>query len=225
LIALGFLLAWLVVRASFSFIKPGPAPSFASGVLGFFGYADSGDDRPPIVVSDGSIKFEGGDSKNPKKGQDPWDKVRGSSKEWKPVQPGGHSVVGFTVYVGGAIDPANCTQTTMALDSVEIDFNPTGQGTTTWVYNVQHVDDGSGQHQEPHVIVSNDGNGQGLLSGASSTSSASLPTLTEGTTNVGFITKVTGTVTDGSAPPSCSFATPDSNGRNLDRVTIFSERK
>jgi hypothetical protein len=66
-------------------------------------FSASGEDRPPIIVRNGSVKIDGGNpnSTNWK----PW-KQHGSKKEWQPDHGNGASTTNFSVGITSANGPA-----------------------------------------------------------------------------------------------------------------------
>jgi len=178
------------------------------------------EDRPPIIVRDGSMIIEGGDQKNPKKGKiSQWDQVANSSQHWKPQQPHGHKVAGFTVYVGGVVDPANCSQTTLPADAVQIDY--TTASATTMSFHIRHTPNASGNKDEPQVDADDP---SGLTTGVSTLTVTGYPQLLADSGGKGWITKVIATDASGTAT-ACSFAAPTDDARPLVRVTVVPERK
>ncbi len=181
------------------------------------------EDQPPIIVRDGSVIFEGGDSNNPKKGQDTWVQLS-SPQQWKAIKNNAHHVASFTVYVAGVVDPnptTGCPQTTMPGDAVEIDYS-TGSLTppTALTFHVVHTDDGNGHHS-PQV---NADDKSGLTAGTTTSGSAP-PQLLADVGGQGWIAKVIATDPNTGASVTCNLPKPLAENRSLVRVTIVPERK
>jgi hypothetical protein len=189
-------------------------------IFGLYKPMDGTDDQPPIIVRNGSLIFEAGDSDNPNKGQDTWTKV--DSSHWKADHSMGFDVTGFTVYVAGVIDPANCKQTTIRADDVEIDYTT---GSSQMVFHVTHEDDGTGKHTEPHVHA----NAAVLAPPPGVTLIPQLLADANGNgtgTGTGLITRVASDDPNGKPLISCSFPKPGSDAeRNLVRITVVPERR
>jgi hypothetical protein len=68
------------------------------------------DDRPVIVVRNGTTIFDGGDSQDQFKRWKDWDMDSNDGKEWKPLHPNGASVKSFSVVMRGydTTSPAEC---------------------------------------------------------------------------------------------------------------------
>lgn len=187
--------------------------------VGLYMYAQSDDteDRPPIIVRDGSAIFEGGDSENPGKGQKDWKSVGNATDNvWKPVQDNGHNVSGFTVYVAG-FDVKNCPQSTLAGNDVQIEYTPGGiVAQTPKVFTIQHSPVGGGNNKnEPELDAP--------VKLAPGSSASGFPQLTYSDAPGGWISKVSVTTKKGSLP--CGFLQPaDSDARNAVRITINAER-
>jgi hypothetical protein len=68
------------------------------------------DDRPVIVVRNGTTIFDDGDSQDQFKRWKDWDMDSNDGKEWKPLHPNGASVKSFSVVMRGydTTSPADC---------------------------------------------------------------------------------------------------------------------
>ena len=174
------------------------------------------EDRPPIIVRDGSTIIEGGDSQNPAKGKKNWKTATNGTApppyRWRPDQDTGANVVKFTVMVAG-FDPDNCPQSTLPGDDVDIEYTPSS-GTTPVHLHVLHAPDPSGKKDEPQVVSPTD------LPIITPTTTTSPQELVYDQGNKGWISNVTvGGI-------SCGFRQPDNdNQRNAVRITIYPERK
>lgn len=185
---------------------------------------DYDEDRPPIIVRDGSAIFEGGDQENPHKGKKDWKTTSNGTApppyRWRPDHDKGASVVKFTVMVAG-FDPDHCPQSTLPGDDVDIEYTPS-VGAPTHLH-VVHAPDPSGKKDEPQVVSPTD-----LPIVTPTPATTTTTTVTSGLPqqlvydqgNKGWISNVTvGGV-------SCGFHQPDTdNLRTAVRITIFPERK
>jgi hypothetical protein len=87
------------------------AVAFVAVAVGFVGILSSDDDdRPVIVVRNGSTIFDGGDAQDHFKRWKDWEMDSTDAKEWKPNHPGGAAVKSFSVVVSGfdPASPSNC---------------------------------------------------------------------------------------------------------------------
>jgi hypothetical protein len=176
------------------------------------------DDQPPIIVSDGSIIFEGGDKYNPKKGNDAWTQGSKSKQQFHAVNSNGFKVQSFTAYVAGVAD-SGC-QTTLAGDAIEIDYNLASPSTTpTWKFKIQHGDDETSQH---NIAPEVDGDPNSDLAGVPTVPGAP-PQLVADANGKGSIAKVIALDTTSSATATCTIPT-DAN-RSFVRITVVPERK
>lgn len=84
------------------------------------------DERPPIIVSTGSLVFEGGDQSDSPHVKEHWNNWRQDvlSSHWKPDFTGGPDVDHYEVIV---LSPAGCS--TMTGDTVVVEFTRTDGGT------------------------------------------------------------------------------------------------
>lgn len=169
------------------------------------------DDRPPIIVSSGSLNFEGGDTENIGKGMQKWMNaaVTGASNAWKPDHDKGADVTGFTVYVAG-FDPAQCSVSTLPGSLIEIDYT-LDQGGTTEKFYVKRLQL-TGKKFEPVLVPPADVT-------LNDTSTAAMSRITA--KDAGHISSVS---VDGGTP--CGFADPgaDPVKRRAVRITIVAER-
>jgi hypothetical protein len=160
---------------------------------------DQNDDRPPIIVTNGSINFDDGDPNDSKKWKD-WTKANGNgnAKQWTQNFPTGSNVASFTVTLAGSSDQS-CNTQTPSIAAVAIEYTPT-DGSAKSLVVVQPVQWSSGGgKREPWVSAPLD-----IQPGT--TTSGQPPRITYGDTNkpkTGYISYVT--LTSSSAPKSCPF--------------------
>jgi hypothetical protein len=64
--------------------------------------------RPPLVIRNGSVVIDGGDPQDTHKHWKDWRRDSPETRRWRPVQPGGASVSGFSVTVTGAPAGERC---------------------------------------------------------------------------------------------------------------------
>jgi hypothetical protein len=110
--------------------------SLAGLAVAFFWYNRDGDDtedRPPIVVSEGSIEFSHGHK---------WNGV-GGKKKWKPNHANGRSVTGYDVMAVNRTDLTVCLATGK---KITIDYEWTDGSVKQFVLSLEQVG-GSGKFE------------------------------------------------------------------------------
>lgn len=154
-----------------------------------------GEDRPPIIVTNGSMRFDDGDPNDNSKWRD-WTKANGnSSKQWTQKYPTGPDVASFTVDIAGG---QNCPASTSMVFAVALEYTPSsGAKSLVTVQRVQWG--GSGNKMEPWVTAPID---------MSATGAGSAPSRLVYDPGAGYISNVT--LTTSGAPISCSIQ-PGSN--------------
>jgi hypothetical protein len=176
------------------------------------------DDQPPIIVSDGSVYFEGGDKYNPNKGNDAWTQDSTSKQLFHAINSNGFKVQSFTAYVAGVADP-NCQQTTLAGDAIEIDYHQSSS--TTWKFKIQHGDDQTTGH---HIAPQVDGGASDLAGVA--TGAGAPPQLVADKSGQGWISSVSALDANGNPIPNatCALPKPTAENKSLVRITVVPER-
>jgi len=148
------------------------------------------DDRPPIIVTNGSMHFDDGDPSDNSKWKD-WVQANGNSpKQWTQKYPTGPGVSSFTVTIAGG---QNCPASTTMVFAVALEYTPKS-GTKSLV-TVQRVQwSGGGNKLEPWVTAPSD---------MTATPGGSAPSRLVYDTAGGYISNIT--LTTSGSPISCSF--------------------
>lgn len=186
------------------------------GIAPFFRQGDNGDneDRPPIIVRDGSVILDGGDStKAPDTWKD-WTPAPTAATHYRPKQPKGAPVNGFLVTVVGA-DQGQCPTPSMEGDFITIEFTEeNGTKSQLHVMRSRKTSNGNGKWEPEAAPPLN----QTFSTPIPQTNSAP-GQLVYGQPGTGWVSNVT--VDD----VSCGFNKP-ANGtdRNAVRVTIQPEK-
>jgi hypothetical protein len=165
------------------------------------------DDRPPIIVRNGSLIFDGGEPTHPEKWKE-WSKDAFLG-EWKPKHDDGNPVQRFQVTFEGLTSTSSCSSTTVLTgEDVRIEYsNPTGTETTRIRLRIRKKDVFG--KPEPKIAP-----GSVTLTSAPASGSTP-PTLTYADNAQGWISKVTVSGTE------CSFNQPTSEAaRTAFRVRI-----
>lgn len=178
------------------------------GLVGILSSDD--DDRPVIVVRNGSTIFDGGDAQDHFKHWKDWEMDSTDGKEWKPNHPNGAPVRSFSVVMVGfdTTSPSNCANILSGQDVIVSVSN--GQVTETLnVVNRLHL--GMKPPFAKHVPV--------IRAPSALTAAAQTPTAPGTLTypNIGSITSVKVDTT------TCTFPA-QSPGRDAVRVYIKPER-
>lgn len=114
------------------------------------GNNDGSDDRPPIIVRDGSLIIDGGDPADPSPIVDHWANWKQDllSDEWKPDLPSGKHVNSFTVTVTDPSSVKACAPMTGG-HTVVIEFRDGNKVVNTVLF---HIHENSHSHRlEPKV--------------------------------------------------------------------------
>jgi len=181
------IVAAVVVAASITRCRSNPSPPIIN----------QDDDRPPIIVTNGSINFDDGDPNDSKKWKD-WTKANGNgnSKQWTQNYSNGSDVASFTVTIAGSSDK-NCNTQTPSVAAVAIEYTPTDGSAKSLVVVQPVLWSGAGGKREPWVSAPLD------MTPATATSGKP-PRITYGDPSKGSISYVT--LTSSSAPRSCPFS-------------------
>jgi len=148
------------------------------------------EERPPIIVTDGSMRFDDGDPSDNSKWKD-WTPANGnSSKQWTQKYPTGPGVSSFTVAIAGG---QNCPASTSMVYAVALEYTPkSGAKSLVTVQRVQWS--GGGNKLEPWVTAPSD---------MTATSGGSAPSRLVYDTAGEYISNIT--LTTSGSPISCSF--------------------
>jgi hypothetical protein len=117
------------------------------------------DDRPPIIVTNGSMYFEDGnpnDTDNSKWKN--WTKANrdNNAKQWTQEAPNGFDVKSFTVTITGSSDP-KCNSKTTSVAAIAIEYTPdSGAKSLVVVQRVPWSSGGGNVKSEPWVIAPSD---------------------------------------------------------------------
>ncbi len=106
------------------------------------------EDRPPIIVSSGSIHIAGGDRNNPHPAWKDWLADSSVAHRWRPNHPFGASVREFQVTVSGATNPSACPSTPFAASEVQVDYSTL---TTNPAVRIYAASPNAGAHKDPVV--------------------------------------------------------------------------
>jgi hypothetical protein len=148
------------------------------------------DDRPPIIVTNGSIHFDDGDPNDKPRWKD-WTQARSnSSNQWTQKYPTGPNVSSFTVDIAGS---QNCAASTPNVLAVALEYTSSGDKSLVTVQRVLWSG-GSGKKMEPWVSAPTD---------MSATSSGSAPPQLLYDPAGGYISNIT--LTTSGNPISCAF--------------------
>ena len=167
------------------------------------------DDRPPIIVRNGSVIFDGGDPKGDPKTWKAWKKdILG--EQWKPDHDNGRKVREYQVSYSGFSNPPACTTTTTSGQEVLVDYTTSGGTVTMKMYiQVKIGFPGFGKREpkidsSPNVLTMTPG------------TSTSPPDLSFGNPNEGYVSKVT----VDSQP--CNLGAPGSDDeRKARKITVY----
>ena len=152
------------------------------------------DDRPPIIVTNGSMNFDDGDPNGDKSKWKDWKRSNGSSnaKQWTQDAPRGFDVASYTVTIAGSSNN-DCNGTTQSVSAVAIEYT-LANGNAKSLVVVQSVR-GSANKREPWVTAPID---------MSDSKPNGKPPLLTYNPDSGYISYVT--LTRPSTPVSCPFS-------------------
>lgn len=193
------------------YLAAGAIALLAVAAVALYLWLGSDEDRPPIIVHNGSLVFDAGDPQDATKRWKEWKQDAGAPR-WRPVHPKGHSVASYSVTVAGAANPDACGTAAMSTTEVFIDYtlDAGGAGPRAHVYRDPVTGSNNKTKWEPAV----DGPATMTVVAATPTSPGEIVY-----PNPGYISSaIVGNTT-------CTFKKPENESeRRFVRITIQPER-
>lgn len=173
------------------------------------------DDRPPIIVTNGSVNFDDGDpndsSTHPWKD---WTKSNGNNnkKQWTQNNPRGFDVASFDVTIAGSTTTTSCNGTTKMVSAVAIEYSQ-ASGATSLIAIQRSQWSGTGNKREPWVTASVDMSTAPKVNGK-----PDRLTFEPDSSDKGYISYVV--LFTSSAPTACAFSQPPPSGSDPVSIRI-----